>query len=38
MNEPDARAPMLGVATLVGCIGVGALIASYVFKKLDGRE
>jgi hypothetical protein len=38
MNEPDARAPMIGVATLVGCIGVGALIASYVFKKLDGRE
>lgn len=38
MNEPDARGPMIGVATLVGCIGVGALIASYVFKKLDGRE
>ena len=38
MNEPDARAPIMGVAMMVGCIGVGALLASWLFKRLDGRD
>jgi len=39
---PDARLPMLGVACLLGCIGIGLLVVSMVLRSepnvTDPRE
>ncbi|HEX3471288.1 MAG TPA: DUF6249 domain-containing protein [Silvibacterium sp.] len=33
---PDARLPMLGVACMFGCVGIGLLVVSWVLQRERG--